>query len=129
MEEQIVTYATAKLAEEKGFTDVIGCFRGKDYYNYNGELDGDVTLSIRAIVNKSPDVVKYKSIAAPTQALLQKWLRDVHEIDIDCHCDYDRKNWRFGYRMRGYCYNHYPLEYNSYEEALEQGLHEALKLI
>ena len=39
MEDTIVSFEVAKLAKDKGFTDVVGVFRGKHYYNYKGGLD------------------------------------------------------------------------------------------
>ena len=39
MEDTIASFEVAKLAKDKGFTDVVGVFRGKHYYNYEGGLD------------------------------------------------------------------------------------------
>jgi hypothetical protein len=62
----------------------------------------------------------------PTQSLLQRWLREVHNIDINMakdsldiyHCSV--------YNNLTVCN---PLFSRQYEEALEKGLQEALKLI
>ena len=74
LKETVVRYDTAKLAVSLGFEDTIGVFKGKSYYNQEGELNGDVTYELK---NKES-----KSIPAPTQSLLQKWLRDEHKIHI-----------------------------------------------
>ena len=74
LKETVVRYDTAKLAVSLGFEDTIGVFKGKSYYNQEGELNGDVTYELK---NKES-----KSIPAPTQSLLQKWLRDEHQINI-----------------------------------------------
>jgi len=73
-------------------------------------------------------------IAAPTQSLLQKWLREVHKISVEstsCWWDDGKKEFE---------YNVYKKDlggdspcslsvFKTYEEALEVGLQEALKLI
>lgn len=79
-------------------------------------------------------------LAAPTQSVLQEWLRDVHEINVFVFC------YGFGYYpihdniplptskveyvdRRWNVKNELNLGFNTYEEALEIGLFEALKLI
>ena len=57
-------------------------------------------------------------VLMPTQSLAQKWLREVHNIDV------------LVYKVKKkytteYCTKHY----NTYEQALEEALQEALKLI
>ena len=122
LEERIVSLETALLAESKGFKDIIGVIKGKSYYNHNGDLNGDV---IEQLKDKS-----LKSIAAPKQNLLQKWLREEHSIILTIS---------FGVLCKKYCYeicfkgkyNIIDSEfiYKTYEEALEQGLKEGLNLI
>lgn len=133
MQEQLISFETAKLAKEKGCyeTNIIesnGAFHENtvQFYNDRGHLCTERDYNKNCCF---PDEDNYSEIPAPTQSLLQKWLRDVHRIDIHCECNYERDLWTFGYRKKGYNYNHYPLEYNTYEEALEIGLQEALKLI
>ena len=72
LKETVVRYDTAKLAVSLGFEDTIGVFKGKSYYNQEGELNGDVTYELK---NKES-----KSIPAPTQSLLIRVLEK----------DYDR---------------------------------------
>ena len=80
MEEKLASYKVAVLAKEVEFEDIVGTFQGKHYYNYLGELDGDVTEEIKHR-KETPNL--YKSIAAPTQSLLQKYLREIHNIHIE----------------------------------------------
>lgn len=105
MKEELITFETAKLAKEKGYN--------KEFEDY-----------------------PYKGcIIAPTQSLLQRWLREKHGIHVWVHPNLiwqtyhhkgivDRKethntNIAFdGESMK-----------DTYEEALEVGLQEALKLI
>ena len=59
---------------------------------------------------------------APTQSLLQKWLRDVHKKDVYCwpcesQIDDSNTTWTSGKAV------------GTYEEVLEVGLIEALKAI
>lgn len=70
MEKTIVTFDTAKLAKEKGFIDKypINC------YNQDGLF--------------MPQTRIYQGLPAPTQSILQKWLRenyDLHIIILPCY--------------------------------------------
>jgi len=103
MTEQLIEFETAKLAKEKGF-DIPGI---SDYL-----------------------ISGYKCFA-PTQSLLQKWLRDKHDIIllIDRHMDKGNLNYFYYPYVQGF-FNGITLHSKkTYEHALEQGLIEALKLI
>ena len=75
MKEQLISFETAKLAKEKGFP-TLNHIR-TSYYNHLGELNGDVIELIKSQVRKQ-DTKPFDIITAPTQSLLQKWLRDIH---------------------------------------------------
>jgi len=113
MKEELITFETAKLAKEKGF----------DVYCYNYWID-DKTQTDEHYKSKLVKELKDKCISAPTQSLLQKWLREVHNIDVYCQPTFE---------IKGKWYNniasHNPPFVGTYEEALEIGLQEALKLI
>jgi len=114
MEEQRITYSTAKLAKEKGYKE----YCKWRYTDFNG-----ITELQKGASELFP--------AAPTQSLLQKWLREVHEIDIDVDRGGVRNDWYIGWRKFGYKYHRgpYTKPFTNYEEALEVGLKEALKLV
>jgi len=112
MEEKI-KFETAKLAKEKGF---------------DWEVTEGFTKDGRIFICSKSSGFFPKECRRPTQSLLQKWLREVHNIHV------------FATLFS------YPNEYDSciyikdkepiikginftYEEALETGLQEALKLI
>jgi hypothetical protein len=110
MIDQIIKYETAVLAKEKGF-DI-----RSEPYRYN-PIHEELTV--------------LEGVNAPTQSLLQKWLRDKFSINIGLTYYNLAKS---GYRNSTYW--EYRLHYagvwgqgNTYEEALEVGLQEALKLI
>ncbi len=128
MKEQLVTLETAKLAKEKGFD-----WKCDNYFQ-------DVGYSPRYY---DPDEVEpfyddHNSIAleisAPTQSVLQKWLRDVHGISVLVQLDMTA-SWEYDIRSlhERSSYQGQPIMaeyvYNTYEEAFEVGLLEALKLI
>ena len=103
MEEQLISFQTAKLAKEKGY-----------------------------ILN-TPNVES----SFPTQSLLQKWLREVHKLNVIVNLTHGFKNVHY-YSIIYDCNIHRPKELNlydvnnyikTYEQALEKGLQEALKLI
>ena len=113
MKEQLIEFNTAKLAQEKGF-DVAS------YLKYDSDLIENSNFKPHG---KSS---WYLNI---TQSLLQKWLREVHNIHIWVNPiavdDYK-------YTILSTVFLKFESEkfgYNTYELALETGLLEALKLI
>jgi len=134
IEEQLIEFDTAKLARDKGLTRETLGYRTssvrKDYYNHRGELNGDCTENINELLSKTK-TSKYKLIAAPTQAVLQKWLREIHNIEIwigkgglngdKYHAEDITKNGILVYENNEM--------FDTYEQALEKVLKEALKLI
>ena len=104
----------------------------------NGSWDNSITTFTLEDYHKSynPFADDYK-VLAPTQSLLQKWLRDVHNIEIYVHKFKPNGAYPKGY----YCVSrpliHYSNEvkdwiftnFKTYEEALEIGLQEGLKLL
>jgi hypothetical protein len=112
MKEKIITFETAKLAKEKGFNEI--CEYG--YFDRDDEIILDISDH-----NNSDNL----DISAPTQALLQKWLREVHNINVYCQpVDYENTDKWFNNIA-----SHNPPFTGTYEEALEVGLQEALTLI
>lgn len=126
MKDEIITFETAKLAKEKGFDEICE-------YLWSGS--GDEPLFSEKIRNHNTGLNHNREwYSQTTQSLLQKWLREEHNLHIgisvnqfgyglmysiintkDCKCVSDLKggvNDKF-----------------SYEEALEAGLIAALKLI
>lgn len=119
MQENLITFETAKLAKEKGY-------KNHDCKKY----DSDGLHAIYGFVSKGT--------AAPTQSLLQKWLRDIHKIHIEPqlsrNSQEEYKDWWFYLypNLSGGRIKFFPSEIGeglSYEKALEIGLQEALKLI
>jgi len=122
MNEQLIEFETAKLAKEKGFNiPCDGRWWIEPASSWKFSKQGAVKCN-----NSSDD-----SIARPTQSLLQKWLREVHNIDV-----YVQPVRFTGYIEIGYytysVMGEIPVKnyrYNSWEEALEVGLLEGLRLI
>ena len=129
MEETLISFKTAEPAKDKGFN--ILC---KFSYDSDGGLQTNEPLNKedKCFLNKC-DVC----YSAPTQGLLQKWLREVHGINIVISPSYR-------------CFNIIQIskyneiedqnedvassglefkDFETYEEALEVGLSESLKLI
>jgi predicted patatin/cPLA2 family phospholipase len=107
MQEKLISLKTAKKAKEKGFDNhiIIGNV-------YNSE---------------------------PTQSLLQKWLREVHRIDVQVLRNkpgYDEYKVEIYKTDNTNSYIHFWIKeedyikwFESYEDALEEGLFEALNLV
>lgn len=130
MEEQLISFETAKLAKEKGF-HIQDSLIGSNHYFYKSDgtlLCGD-------------NFAKQLMSHAPTQSLLQKWLRETHDIYVESYHDYDPKDKGFQFYTNWGFHNPDTIkkkqsgwydEYNNwkkYEDALEFGLQEGLKMI
>ena len=127
MEETLISFETAVLAEEKGFNiaTVYGYDNNgslKEYFTYASYSPGEPEIRIEDFICKW----EYQ---APTQGLLQKWLREKHNLHV-----LPILNWypdRYDYEILRE--NEAPLRSKSiesnYEQALEAGLFEALKLV
>lgn len=139
MKEKLIEYKTAKLAEEKGFDlETEECYvETPAQFNVEYNRDGDTTdFPYKPPHLKTLKYLDYPEILlayAPTQSLLQKWLREKHNIDVLS------LSIRFcGYNEIGYwTYSVKSIQpvgkdlykYDTYEEALEDGLLNGLKLI
>lgn len=132
MEETLITFETAKLAKKKGFN--IQC--NAEYFT-----DGAISLtSSRETFIRAIEHNKVIACMAPTQSLLQKWLRERHNIDITVITDWNKP--QKGYYV-GLSYindkNQIDIwfsrnedgrvKYQMYETALEAALQFGLSLI
>lgn len=129
MEDSIVSFEVAKLAKEKGF--VADIF---PHYTSEGKLDMREPTLFGARLGY--EYVRETYAIAPTQSLLQKWLREVHQIHVnlsyDLHLyDIDIVNSNSGetIRMVSTLTDVTPYCFTKYEDALEVGLYVALELI
>lgn len=145
MEEDLVIFETAKLAKEKGFN-----IEGQVVFDLKNDnkIVNFKDIAIQEFIEDCETGYRDKGLyyfkdgikrtdyneddgyylLAPTQALLQKWLREVHNIEIavqwfdNCYIKAVAK--------KPFKANTYRVEgFQTYEEALEVGLQEALKLI
>ena len=129
MQEQLISFETAKLAKEKGFD-----IPQNKMYSFGSEMFSSILeikfhdgnkheCSIEPYNwNGKIGVTSTKYYSAPTQSLLQKWLREVHKKDVYCwpcesQIDDSNTTWTSGKSV------------GTYEEALEVGLINALKSI
>jgi hypothetical protein len=131
MKEQLVSFETAVLAKEKGFDPIPQGIYTK-YYSKTDEYE-------LLIFKRSVTSVRNDDIKVVTQSLLQKWLREKHKIYIELQIGdsliHESWCWKiFTHRPNGkgliwITADSNDVYYNTYEEALEKGLQEALKLI
>jgi hypothetical protein len=152
MEDQLISFETAELAKEKGFNiegQIVFDLKNNDKIinfkdNAIQEFINDVETGYRdkALyylkdgINRTDDNTdEGYYILAPSQSLLQKWLREVHNIEILTKHFKDKDNKSIeGYISMVWLQRDGLLKYkteikNTYEEALEIGLQEGLKLI
>ena len=117
MTEEFVTLETAKLLKEKGFREDCMAFYTKDgLFNCNSYINTNVL-----------------KLPAPTQSLAQKWLRETKNLHIEMSYMYG-DYWIYdiltipNHDLVGLV-DRPIVHYNTYEEALEDGIKEALILI
>lgn len=146
MEDQLISYNTAILAKERGF-DLV-CIKG--YYTYGEDIKTalkeydnpiDIDISQECVFNnackpfKNSQLTKGYLCTAPTQSILQKWLRDIHNIHILVSNNNQLSSGKWSYDIHklpsGILTMWSILDplYDTYEETLEIGLYEALKLV
>jgi hypothetical protein len=129
--EEICTYEVAKLAKEKGFPQHIG----NDAYVVENQYDDEYEVGCCYPMQFTPDYLP--TITAPTQSLLQRWLREEKNIQIVIRPKLDKLGaWIWGhYRWTIFIFNEYRPTYYSiyngdnstYELALEDALAYSLK--
>jgi hypothetical protein len=125
-EKDLITPKTAKQAREVGFKVITPKF----WCNY----DIDESLDKWKLLPSNQVCLSLTEWAAPTKSYLQNWLREFHKIEITPR--YDTYNIQLeeilGYRVEVFSFSTGSRIYRTfktYEEALEKGLFEALKLI
>lgn len=128
MEEQLISYETAKLTKEKGFVEETADYFSKDVGNSRTFSD---TYNLPNYHNNYDN-----RFSAPTQSLLQKWLREVHGLVVESKISktYFWYDWVITYKRKDIdrivsVGDPYQESHETYEQALEVGLLEALKLI
>lgn len=134
MQEQLVKKATARLAKEKGFDwETEWAYQSRQFVRYSDP---------HRIVNWNNDIDV--DCSAPTQASLQNWLREKHNIFVQITVDFYRNGINYLWQVLiydkedtagDYCSKDSSGlygddgEYPTYEKALESGLKKALKRI
>ena len=122
MKEPLIEFKSAKLAKEKGFN-----WPTDNYYMGSGNA---FSLS-HSEDHNNPEITKEK-YSRPTQSLLQKWIREVHNIEIFTKWfNRDNESGYFTmvfYKLDGTLF-HTTDKLKSFEMSLEIGLMEALNCI
>lgn len=121
MKEQIIKFETAKLAKKEGFD-----LKCDNWYRDTGELfgrnhkRGGLIPPVKSSINRQ---------VAPSQSLLQKWLRENHNLFVAVGIYNKTYHYSIFWIHEDREYGGSNKDYDYYEEALEQGLKDALKLI
>lgn len=128
MQETIISFETAVLAKEKGFHSLV------EYEGHFYDKEGNVIHW-----NHSARLIEKIFCLAPTQSLLAKWLREVHKTHVSAFPISSNK-WFYTIRkfksapdfnFEDIVKSPYSPGFakETYEEALEAGLKQALTLI
>lgn len=166
MKDILVSFKVAKLAKEKGFNiktcdffseKIISNLVPQGDYKYlsidydssgedispHGFWDWNSTNKSKRLIsafNESYGEDFNEVFSAPTQSLLQRWLREKYNLEINVILDFQNIEKKLGkyydlgiFRYKENSRELLPLfskyDFENYEEALESGLFEALNLI
>lgn len=128
--EELISLETAKLAREVGFNvDTKLCY----IEGHKEELfpvSNDFKLQYHTDIHNFNDSNGYYS--APTQSILQKWIRIEHELHIRIdHNRFKNPQCKWGYNIEMMMHSPTAMKFGlkTYEAALEAGLLEALIII
>ena len=120
IEEQFVSFETAKMLKEAGF----------DVPCTSQYTEGKCIWNVGYPYNFNQDEFGY---SRPTQALADRWLREVYNVAIYSLYDDDMEQWFYVVDVftKNPVINGFQSgsEYDDYESAFEDGLREAIKLI
>jgi hypothetical protein len=129
MTEQLISLETAKLAKEKGFSN-----GSENYYNLKiGDLrtvgQGKSGFAVGSRADNKNNI--YAIAEAPTQSLLQKWLREKHNLYVNANPVIYAGDEKASYFQSSLNTNIilYRERFDTYEDALEASLKYALTLI
>jgi len=144
MENKRITLETAKLAKTKGFkVFVYGVFteylidqKDPEYPEGGGSFSmtkGEVEFSNNYFKNNSEtdySCDSYVMYAAPKRDELQDWVRTEHEIYIEIYCNASGWGWILT-KLNGTTIKEIEddIFFPEYEDALEEGLKQALNII
>lgn len=134
MQESIISFETAKLAKEKGLYEL-----SVNYVYCVGYLTMKASNKLIESIGRKNINNQFHLALAPTQSLLQKWLREKHKLFIVVDILQVSTSNKTGYRFTWTIINlkntiqteedDSPLGFLTYEEALEEGLKQSLSLI
>lgn len=145
MRDKLIDYRTAKLAKKKGFSHTYceehGIYENEGLFHFfQNRQSGKIVPFGSNFDEMHPNAGQQEiatGIDAPSQSLLQRWLREVHLIHITVDVNIMRE-WSFtGYDLgEKRCSEIRDLyeagegsKFSTFEEALETALLTALKLI
>jgi hypothetical protein len=142
MEESLINLNTAKIAKEKGFSNYesIGKTICEKYKQCDSIINEECTCSIKSKYHNNklltldstgcynkPNYGDFSAMTLvlefPKQSMLQKWLREKHEIEIQI---LGKKNAYYLHIFKNELYSKYEYGYKTYEEALEEALYLSL---
>ena len=134
MEEQLVTLEVAKLLRKKGFNEPCLYYyginnRGKQQAQCIAGIEDPYCRTIKDFNICNKEDLFGNEYTQPTQSLAQKWLRETRGIIIivDYNMTYPRK-WNYEY-WKDNLWEYSDEYYETYEEALEEGLKYCLESI
>lgn len=124
-QEDYISYETAKLLKEKGFTLPV-----KNYYSLYTE-DVKHNLQRKYGAKKNWNSFAF-AVSRPSQSLVMKWLREVHHLHISIEMGFDVDNHQYYFFVPSICKfssktGEYQTpfderEFDSYKEACEAAI-------
>lgn len=120
MRKEIISYSTSTLAKERGFDELCEWL-----WFPKGEK-----IELGKTPNRNKEHQKGTGYSAPTHSHLQRWLRRLYNTHVEIYCNASGWGWILtklnGTTIKEIEDDHF---YETYTEALNVGLKEALKRI
>lgn len=130
--DQIVTLETAKLAKEVGFNGKVLHFynHGENELIPNTKLMSiSIPISVEHL-ETSRATLPVDCVPAPTQTTLSRWLREKHDMYVSVDMMAFKRGWIvyiISMSRKVVCFK--AKDFDTYEEALEEGLKQACKIV
>jgi hypothetical protein len=142
--QEIVKYQTANLAKTKGFNENSAFYYDVEHCELSRHYEDEWCNSE---IENGLGKLKFPMISAPSQVILQKWLRDEHNIEVYVTVNFYNRKEKLGYLYNidkfdaknihdGQTYDDEQIQligefqgFITFEQALEVGLFKALNLI
>lgn len=130
IQEEYITLETAKLAKEKGFNELVDTLYKDGIFKFN--TSHTLSKFPQSISNNG---LSDKCFSAPTKYILERWLRERHNVNIavyptmSYYRNVETTKYAFTRFHKAVAKFHSDITYETHDEAFEAALQNALNYI